>query len=341
MKRRVFPIIYLVAGLGVGFLCGAVITVAHGDLLKFNYDQVVGQVGETTITRSQLAERAIAVSGAKILDSEMKHRAYVLEAARQAGIMVNTEEIDQRIGEYRKLLMQYKELADLLGSESAFNMTPHWILEDQFRTAMSAEKMLKVKVSDADVSHCFVSTLNRFYRPPMVKLILIATNTEVDARRAWNRLRDGEKPGDLAEIYSTADELKKSRGDIGWVPRSKMSDQVADAIFGAHDGKGLKPKEFTEVINYSHDDQATGKTTTEYLIFYVDGYQPEVERQLNDPGVREAVTLVQRVLTTAKLEDEWYRKQERAMEWKRVKDLLDPQAVPVRAGTPAAGAGSK
>ena len=339
MKRRSFPLMYLAAGLGVGFLCGAIITIARGDLVKVNYDQVVGQVGETTITRSQLAERAIAISGAKVLDGELKHQAYVQEAARRAGVVVSTAEVDQRIEEYRNLLKQYKELADLLGSEHTFNATPHWLLEEQFRTALDAEKMLDVKVSEADIEKCFTEKLNRFYHPPMVKLILIACSNETDARKAWNRLKDGEDPGELSHLYSSAEDLRNAKGDIGWVPESKMSKEVSDAVFGAHDGLGLKPKEFTEVIRYT-SEHANAKdfgstTTTDFLIFYVDGYQPKAEKKIDDPGVHDAVKLVERVLKVAAQEGEWYKKEEKTTDWKRVKDLLDSQAIPVAVAAPA------
>ena len=329
MKRRIYSALWLAAGIGIGLLSGAAITTAYSDQARPNYDQVVGQVGETTITRGQLAERAIALVGAKVLDGELKHQAYVTEAARRAGIVVTDAEVDQRLDEYHKLLIQYKELADLLGSESAFNATPRGVLETQFRTVLYAEKLLKVKITDADVQDCFISKLNRFYHPPMVKLTLIATNNEADARRAWNRLKDGEDPNFLSETYSAPDDLKKSKGELGWVPRSAMNPQVADAIFGAHDGKGLKPKECTEIIPYQNE------TThgTDYLIFYIQDYQAAAEKKLDDPEVHAAVTLVTRVFKTAEMEDKWYEgKNDGAIyqtEWKRVKDLLDPAAVPV------------
>lgn len=315
--KRLYPLLLVATGLFVGFLCGALVTTARTDQAKFTYDQVIGQAGDTPITRGELAELAIYRHGSKILDQDLRKHAIVYEAARRAGVTATSDEVDQRIAEYQSLLQNYVELADLLGTKKAFDAIPRRILEDQFRTALLAEKLMKISVNNTDVQNTYIDNLKRFYRPPMAKLVLTVTNTEAAATRAYRRLKDGEDPRKVSTEISTDEAIAKMKGDLNWVSRSAMSYDVYTAIFDANDGKGLRPKDCTPVIKYKNEN---GKI--DYMVFYVEDTRSSHQVELKE--ARTAVEFLARYQKLANQEPVWFAEQEKAIEWKRVSNLLEP-----------------
>lgn len=315
--KRTQLLITLLAGVFVGFLCGAALTAAHSDPPKFDGDQIVAQAGETKVTRGALAQYALSQLGNKLLDGQVRDMALVDEGARRAGVTVTADEVEQRIKES----FQFAEDAM---ARKRLEAVPHWILAEQMRPVILLEKMLKITVSPNEVENYFATNSGVFFKPATVRLTCIATLEKADAERALKRLKDGEDPGKVSEQLSSDDELQKRKGDVGWFGRNSMSPQVAEAVFEGNDGNPLKPKQFTGILNNIVSDPKSDGTTVQYLIFYVTDYAPSVQPKLDD--VRPAALFYARAQKLSARAPGWFLEHLKDVEWKRIKDAGDPQS---------------
>ena len=106
-----------------------------------------------------------------------------------------------------------------------------------------------------------------------VYLHFIPVDTEASANEVLSRLRGGEDFGALAAEYSVVDEVKASRGDIGWMPRGIFPemDEVA----------------FNLAIGNVSDVVATSEG---FYVLKITGYEesmPVVDEARTELGTRE------------------------------------------------------
>ncbi|HEX2950306.1 MAG TPA: peptidyl-prolyl cis-trans isomerase [Armatimonadota bacterium] len=318
--RRSYSVILACSGLFIGFLCGAIVTTAYSDQIKFNYDQVIAQIGGTQITRGQLAEQTIKLDGARLLNGDLQDRALITEAARRNGITVTQPEIDQRYKE----MIQYAENAM---AKRRIESIPRSVIDDDIRMVLLAEKSMNITVSEKEARDFFTKNIGLFTRPAMAKLVCINTSERTKATEVYSRLKAGEDPKRLSELYSTADMLKKNKGEIGWILRSSMSPAVAEKIFDANNGQGLKIGEFTDPIETkTADPMDDNKAITEYVVFYIEDIQPPVVPKFDE--VKDVASVYCRTSKYQAQASQWFTQQANTIgkEWKQVKDLYDPQS---------------
>jgi hypothetical protein len=322
------PVAYLVVGLGVGLLAGATLRSAQGDAPRMSYDQVVAQVGETKVTRGQLAEAAILTSGMNLLDGECRDRAYVEEAARVRGINPTQPEIAARIDEYRNLVKQFDQFTDILGTQGILKGIPEYVLQDEARMALLAEKTMGVTINEAEADEWYGNNLRKFYRPRMVRLVMVSSEDRARALTAQKRFKAGnDDPLVVAEELNTDLVLKGARGDLGWVTRgAALYPQVAAAVFDANAGKGLRIKECTDIIPFR--DPATPNGPIQYRVLYAADVRESWTPTKAD--VMPAVRFLARMDKIREGQTKWVRAQMENTPWQRITNLRDPNAAPKR-----------
>ena len=320
-------------GMAVGLLCGAMLTIVYCDQPRFNYDQVVAKIGDTTITRGQLAERAINHLGLQLFDAELVNDALVQEVARRNGVTVTPAEVDDSLDDFMFLIKQYREFAQKLGVNGPIDAVARQQLRDRFRTQLLAEKLMGVTVSNEDITAMSLKCAGSLRQPEMVKLVLIACDDPMKAKAALNRLNQKDDPRKLSELYSVK-EVGAKHGELGWFTEEKMSQNVADAIFGSEHSKPLQRGEHTKIIDFT--DPTTKQD--QWLIFYVDDYHP-----LYMPGpdeVKPIAKYLARSENLAKVWPDWIKKQteDKTLVWSHIKDLSNPDAplvdYPIPISTP-------
>lgn len=340
MKKQIFPVIWTTTGLLVGLLVGTLMTAAFSYKPQYDYNQVVAMAGETPVTRGELAEQVIFKYGTRMLNDDIRRSAFIKEAARTAGITVSDADVDQRIADYKNLVQQYADLPELVGSKLQMDALPAWLLQDQFRVELLAEQLMHVDFTpaemDKEVDEMYTNRMESFRKPALADLTLIVCTDENQAWQLHKRLKSGENPEVLSAKYSAFDAIKNIKGRIGWVPRSQMNPELAKAVFSPRNGTGLKPGEFTDVIQYDWpvdfkmvDGQAkVTQTETNYVIIYVNGMVPM--KMTPKKEVLPVLQMLVRTTETAnRLKDrDWFTKAEKTIPWKRVRLLADPQAKP-------------
>ncbi|MEI7832125.1 MAG: hypothetical protein WCJ56_02870 [bacterium] len=322
--KQVKSVMILMVGLLVGFLTGALVTGGYSAGSRFNYEQPVCQVGNTVITRGQLAEATILQNGISVLETDMKYRAYVEESARINHVTITPEEVKQRVDEYKNLVAQFDQLSDILGSKSILDSIPQEMLNEETRFTMLAEKVMKVTLTEKDITDWYVANPKVFFRPKMVKLTLIKTSDYAKARSALNRL-DRHDPADTAQIISAelSDDraVQNAKGDMGWWSKESMLiPQFVNGIFNRNNGQGLKTGEYTSVIAYT--DPTTHNN--EYRIFYVE--QVKEEWIPGPTEIKPALRFLARMDLIRAAQPKWLAAQQPLIPWMRVKNLRDPEA---------------
>ncbi len=323
--KQLKSVMILMVGLLVGFLTGALVTGGYSAGSRFNYEQPVCQVGNTVITRGQLAEATIMQSGISVLETDMKYRAYVEESARIKKIVITPEEVKQRVDDYKDLVGKFDDqLSDILGSKSILDSFPQEMLNEETRFTMLAEKVMDVTLTEGDMTDYYVANPKFFFRPKMVKLILIKTNDYTKAKNALGRL-DRHDPAETAQMISAevSDDkaVQNAKGDMGWWSKESMLiPAFVKGIFNPNNGQGLKAGEYTSVISYK--DPTT--QNLEYRIFYVD----QVKEEWN-PGpteIKPALRFLARMDKVRAEQSSWLKNQQPLIPWMRVKNLRDPAA---------------
>lgn len=340
MKKHIAPVFWTTTGLLVGLMAGTLITAAFSYKPQFDYNQVVATAGETPVTRGELAEQAMFKYGTRMLDDDIRRAAFIKEAARTAGITVTDADVDKRIADYKSLVGQYADLPELVGSKIQMDALPAWLLQDQFRVELLAEQLMHTDFTPAEmekqVNEMYTNRMESFRKPALADLTLIVCTDENQAWQLHKRLKSGEDPEVLSAKYSTFDAIKRIKGRIGWVPRSQMNPELAKAVFDPRRGAGLRPKEFTDVIEYEWpinfnmvDGQAkVTQTETNYVILYVNGMTP-MKMTPKKEVLPVLEMLVRTTETSNRLKDrDWFSKAEKTIQWKRVRILADPQAKP-------------
>lgn len=320
--KQVKSVMLLAVGLLVGFFTGALVTGGYSAVTSFNYSQPVCQVGETTITRGQLAEATILQSGMSVLEKDMKYRAYVEEVARINKITVTPEEVKLRVEEYKNLVGQFDQLADILGSKSILDSIPQELLDEETRFTMLAEKVMKVSISEAEMTEWYVNNPKIFFRPRMVKLTAIITKNYAEAKSACNRLEKHD-PLDTAQMISVElsndENLKKVKGDVGWWTKETMQIQTfSDAIFNARNGQGLKAGQYTTPLSYT--DKTTG--ISDFRVFYVEEIKDEWVPAIAE--IKPALRFLTRMDKIRAAQPKWLEDKQKMLPWMRVTNLRDP-----------------
>ncbi len=335
--KRLSPLMTLVIGLSVGLSVGAALTAAVGDQIRMNYDQIVGQAGETTITRGKLAEYCIARIGWKVAP-ELQEQAVLEEALRTSGFTVTDAEVQARID----LLTRYA--ADNELARQQLEAYPQNVLREKLRAILLSEKALHITITAKEAEDFYLTYPGLFFSKPMAKLICIATTNLTEARRAMQRLRDGEDPSKLSAMLSTNEKIREVKGDVGYQTRDRVnSSKLAEQIFDANDGKGLKPGQYTEpieiVTEFMRDKLGPdGRTIirpdgkpekevvriSEHWIAYVADFKQSKTPRLEE--VRDVAALLARGTKLQQTLPKWIAQQRQQITVKWVKDFDDPAA---------------
>lgn len=335
--KRLSPLMTLVIGLLVGLFVGAAFTTAVGDVIKMNYDQIVGQAGETKITRGKLAEYCIARMGWKVAP-ELQEQAVLEEALRTSGFTVTDAEVQARID----LLTRYA--ADNELARQQLEAYPQNVLREKLRAILISEKALNINITAKDAEDFYITYPRLFFSKPMAKLVCIATTNLTDARRAMQRLRDGEDPGKLSAMLSTNEKIRELKGDVGYQTRDRVnSSKLAEQIFDANDGKGLKPGQYTEpieivtefmrdkrgpdgqkIIRPDGNPEREVVRITEHWIAYVADFKQSKTPQFAE--VKDVAALLARGAKLQQTLPKWVAQQRQQMTVKWVKDFDDPAA---------------
>jgi len=170
----------------------------------------VAIVNNERITESEFQHRMVAAVGRDIL-KDMIDRELIRQAAEEAGIQLDEEELAQEIERAKEGFPSEEAFQQFL---TARNITEdEWI--DEIRMAMTARQLTikDVTYTEEELESFFEEHKERYALPLRVSLSEIVVASEEDAEQVMSELReDPSKFADLARVYSLSPYTKQRGG---------------------------------------------------------------------------------------------------------------------------------
>lgn len=188
----------------------------------------------------------------KDLLSQMIEDKLILSRAKELSIRVSDEEINERLGYIKSNFPSEKVFNDTLEAQGVTVAN----LKDRYRDQIMMKKVVELEIkSRVSVLPSEIAQYYEEHRPELkrdekykVRHILIKAADEVSFELAkieigdiYNKLKEGYDFSQLAKERSQGPN-KETGGDMGYVSRGEMLEELDKAIFS------LKPGEFSEPI---------------------------------------------------------------------------------------------
>lgn len=200
-------------------------------------DEVVATVEGEKITKEELYDTLVKVTGPEAVDALIDEKIVELEIKKEK-ITVSDDEIDKEVE-------NFKEEA---GGEEAFHaaLENNNITEDDFKEDviqyLSIRKLMEplVEVTDEEVKEYFEENKEMFDEQEQVDARHILVEEEDLANELYEKLKDGADFAELAQEHST-DGSAAAGGDLGFFPRGKMVPEFEEKAFSLEVGKISEP----------------------------------------------------------------------------------------------------
>jgi peptidyl-prolyl cis-trans isomerase C len=161
----------------------------------------------------------------------MVERTLLLQAAREAQLVVSPEEVDRRV-----LALASEYPAESFDSALAQGQTTRTELTRTTRTQLTIEKLFAAKVyarmavTEDAIRREFEEKADEFQEAESVHAQQIVVKGLDEAKRLQSQLYAGKKFSELARRYSLSPDAKVG-GDLGFVQRGVMPSQFDEVLF--------------------------------------------------------------------------------------------------------------
>ncbi len=161
----------------------------------------------------------------------MVERTLLLQAAREAQVVVSPEEVDRRV-----LALASEYPAESFDSALAQGQTTRTELTRTTRTQLTIEKLFATKVyarmavTEDGIRREFEEKAEEFQEAESVHAQQIVVKGLDEAKRLQSQLYAGKKFSELARRYSLSPDAKVG-GDLGFVQRGVMPSQFDEVLF--------------------------------------------------------------------------------------------------------------
>ena len=172
----------------------------------------------------------------------------------------------------------YEKNAQVVEKMSAMKRA---IILEAFVTDLLKQDIL---INDEEIVEYFNEHKEEFGRPAMVKVSIILTLNNDSAQKVMEELKKGGDFADLAKKHSADSMTARKGGDIGFLPRGKMSPEFDEAAFA---------------LKKENDISGIVKTKRGFNIIKLTGKVPEIESTLS-PTI---ISKIKRIKTQQMQED--------------------------------------
>ena len=221
--------------LRLAIIVGAVVVAAIIWVVYTNSAHVAIGNGER-ISRRELIGRLEEAYGEDVL-SEMINEVLLRQAAKEAGVSVTAEEVDTEVA----------QLKDQIGSSYDMVISQYGWTDEQIRDLLEMN-LLVYKISTKDITieedallAFFEENKSDYDEPEQVIASHILVATEEEAKEIKQQLDEGADFAELAREKSLDVPTAVAGGDVGWLPRGRMAEEVEKPAFKLMPGQMSGP----------------------------------------------------------------------------------------------------
>jgi peptidyl-prolyl cis-trans isomerase SurA len=273
--------------------------ITHGDI-ESRTEQTVDVLIREAAGQAEVFNRKLAELRGKNLQ-ELLDRQLVLHEFKTAGYALPESVLDELVNE--RIKSRYGDRMTLTKTLQVQGKTYEKFrqeVREQFIIEVLRQKNISAEliISPHKIETYYAAHREEFKLEDEVKLRIIVLNKPADtnapsvrklAEEIRSRIKDPATFGDMAEIHSEGSQ-RKERGDWGWVERSVLRKELAEAAFK------LKPGVCSEVI----------ETDDSCYLMLVEDVRLAHCKPLND--VREQIEKNLQIEERARLEKQWIEK---------------------------------
>lgn len=205
-----------------------IIAVSFGGRYLLGKVEAFAEINGEKITKDEFYGRLEAEAGQAVF-SQMLAEKLILQAAKDAGISVDQNEVDE---ELNMIKLQF-------GSEDIFNYAlmqnglTEESLREQITFSLYAFKLSTndVVIEDAEVKDYFEKNKKNFDEPEKVRIAHILVNDEKTAEEILDQIKKGDKFEDLVKTKSIDTTTKNNNGELGYVAKGQMPKDFEDLVF--------------------------------------------------------------------------------------------------------------
>ncbi|MBO8125836.1 MAG: peptidylprolyl isomerase [Firmicutes bacterium] len=312
MRRNMKPVIIIVAiafavgllylGLpGGGFFSGTakanVVATVNGEPIYQSTfrNTLIQYVTQLEAQNGTLPSGQIELISAQLLN-QMIDEKIILQAAKEAGIKVNDEELEKVVADFKEQIGGEEHFDQLLKSQN--------VSLDEFNRRVTEQimiqKMLEKVAGEGTVSD---DEIAKAYEEVHAKHILIRTSEEAGDEEAKAKIEEiraelanGASFSELAKKYSEDPGSKDNGGDLGFISRGQTVPEFERAAFALAEGEVSEPVKTQfgyHLIKVVERKEAKGEE--------FEKAKPELEEQLRKAKQNKLLT-------------EWFRKQKEQAE---------------------------
>jgi foldase protein PrsA len=205
-----------------------------------HFSGIVATVNGESISKEDMYQAMYGQIGSPTLD-QLVVKLLVEQEAKKAGVSVSDAELQAEI---QKLIDEQYGSEDMFAATLQYYGMTREAFEDQWRTYLTAQKILKptVSVSDQDIQAYFEAHHEELNQKESVTLRQIVTATKDEAAEVLKELRSGANFADLARQKSTDTVSRDNGGELGKIYLGDLPSDVEAVVFA------LKVGEFSEPV---------------------------------------------------------------------------------------------
>lgn len=172
-------------------------------------------------------------------------RELVRVQAEQLGVAISEADVDQAMEDLKKSRFNGDEqiMADALTAEGVSMARAREQVADGLLVMTVRDKVTESieAPTDTDIKAVYERDPKRYEVAPTIKLRQIQVAEEAEAQAALARINQGEDMAEVASDVSQDDSSRDRGGEVGWIPRGSMDQDLEQAAFSLSVGGTSNP----------------------------------------------------------------------------------------------------
>lgn len=203
-------------------------------------DEVVAEVGDMKVTKSEFYDELVNQNGAQVLNLLISDKIIEAEII-ELEINVADEDIEKDL----QVMKDYYSSEDEFNADLTANGLTIDDVKDNIEMNLQVELLLEpyIDITEDEMKEYFEKNKVTLAQEEQVKASHILVDTEELALEVIGKLDAGEAFADLAKEYSTDASNSEQGGNLGYFNRQTMNQEFTDAVFAMKVGQISEPVE--------------------------------------------------------------------------------------------------